>query len=715
MPLIRRTTVVPALAVLVTAGLALPAEAAAPDLTETRTFTVADPYAAGYALDLDGDLAAYTGSYRSGSAAGTGLVQVARWSGPAETDWTTSDLPVPADARGFGVAVAVDEAAGRVAVGAIGSQQVVVYAQTGPDAWEVDRVLTAPADPRVSQVRSFGESLALDGDTLVVGAPNSWVDGRANAGLAYVFDLGTGTTTPLLPPVDLVVDDAIAGQAVAVGDGRIAVGAPQLRQTLDYYGGAFRVGGVYLWDTRDLAAGPSVTTQPVGPEMRSVPPGTGGGAGFGFSIAFVGERLYVGSPLEVNYTADDPDDPSGGYNTASIDEGTTTQGAVYVYDAGAAVAPTRVGGKLMPPAHSWGFGYQIDATDDVLLASAYRTEDDRRGEVYVLDPDDIDPAVPDDGGLLRQVVEPVQVLRGSDMEPGARFGSSEIGGGTAVSGDRALVSAFAAGASASGKVYLFGSVSAVGPVAPDPAEVDVPDVSVGYGGSATLTATVDGLVPARATVTVGGADVAGAALDGGALSLTLGPAAFPAGDHAVVVSVFGDGDDEPAAVGTATLRVLPAATVTTIGPAGPPRPGASLLVTGTVVAEHGTAPTGAVEVLADDVVVATVEPDASGGFAADLPGGVVAAGARTLEARYAGDANHLASTGTAAATVPAAAEQEPAPDPTPGAASTRTPGRAGGAGGLLATTGPGGLVALTALAAGALAGGTALVRRARRG
>lgn len=726
MPLLRPLTAGPVLVTLLAlglGGLAAPAAAAATDLTEIRTFTVADPYATGYSLDLDGDLAVYAGNYRSSSAAGTGIVQVARWTGPAGTDWTTSDLPVPADARGFGAAVAVDESAGRIVVGALTSQQVVVYAQTGPDDWEVAQVLTAPADPRVSLVRNFGEAVALDGDTLVVGAPNSTVDGLTNAGLAYVFDLTTGSGTPLLPAAGQVVGNAIAGQSVAVGGGRIAVGAPQLSQALDFYGGTFRVGGVYLWDAGDLGAGASLTTQPVGPEMRSVPPSSGGGAGFGYSLALVGDRLYVGSPLEVNYTAEDSADPTGGYNATSIDEGTTTQGAVYVYDTASAAAPVRVGGKLMPPAHTWGFGYQIDATADALLASAYRTADERRGEVYVLDPAAVDPAVPDDGGLLRQTVEPAQVLRGSDMEPGARFGSSVIGGGMALSGDRALVAAFATGVSASGKVYLFAPVTAVGPVAPDPVEVSVPDVTVTYGQAATLTATVDGLDPARVDVTVDGTEVPGVVLDGGTASLELAPAAYPAGDHVVSVAVFADGDDTPAAIGTATLRVLPAATVTSIGH-GAPEAGAALTVTGTVVAEHGTVPTGTVEVLADGVVVGTVELGASGGFAGEVPARAVAVGTLALEARFAGDANHLASAGATDVVVPRDDEEQPDPGPTSTATPapeqtapsvTDLPPSPGFASRVLAVTGPGGLAALAALAAAVVGGGILLVRRARRG
>lgn len=708
-----RTAMV-AVALTAVGGLLLaPAATAAPPLLEEiRTFTVDSPRATGYALDLDGDLAAYTGSYASNSAAGTGQVQVAERSGPAATDWAVSDLPVPADARGYGAAVAVDAVRDRVVVGALTSQQVVVYERDGAGGWQVERILTPPADARVGLVRSFGEALALDGDTLVIGAPNSTVDGRANAGLAYVADLGTGAITPMPPQPELVVAQGIAGQAVAVSDGTIAVGAPQITAPLDFYGGTYRVGGVYLWDAGDLAAGASLTTQPVGEELKAVPPvAIGGGPAFGYTLAFVGARLYVGSPLEVNYTADDPSDPLGGYNAGSIDEGTTTQGAVYVYDASDPAAPHRIGGKLMPPAHSWGFGYQIAATGDALMASAYHTADDGLGEVYVLDPNAVDPAVPDDGGLLRQTVAPAQMLRGSDMEPGAQFGSSVIGGGMALSGERAIVGAFATGSSAGGKVYLFEPVRAALPV------VSVPDVTVTYGQPASLTAAVTGAgADASVAVLVDGTEVPGATIADGVVSLVLDPAAHPVGQYPVTVELRATG--EVLASGAGTLTVDPAATTTTLAVGGLAVAGTELPVRGIVTAEYGTAPTGTVDVLVGGTVVARGDVGADGQYTARVPAEHVVTGPLALETRYAGDGNHLASAATTELTIPEPVAPEPTPTPTPGPGpgpgpggpGTSEPGPDAGDRGALAVTGPS-VAALLGLVAALTAIGTALIRR----
>jgi hypothetical protein len=717
----------PAVAALAVAGLggvllAPPAAAASPPvLEEARTFTVPSPRATGYDIDVDGDLAVYTGRYQSGSAAGTGLVQVARAAEEPAEGWVVTDLPVPADARGYGVSVAVDEESGRAAVGALTTRQVVVYTQAGPDDWRVEQILTPPADPRVGATTGFGESIALDGDTLVVGAPNATVDGRANAGLAYLFDLAAGTARALVPDGSLVIGDAIAGQAVAVADGTIAVGAPQVRRALPFYGTAtFRVGGVYVWDATDLDAGPSLTSQPVGEDARSIPPTTSGPA-FGYGLAVVGDRLYVGSPREVNYTAEDPDDPLGGYNDSSVDEGTTTQGAVYVYDVSDAGAPAQVGGKLMPPAHTWTFGHGIDATGDALLASGYSSADQRVGQVYVLDPASVDPATPDDAGLGRQVVEPAQVLRGSDMQPGARFGGNTLGSGLAVAGQRAAVAGFPTGSVTGGKVYLFDAVSAATP------EVSVPDVAITYGERAVVTATVTGGLPTSATVTVAGVEVPGVAIAGSTISVTLDAAAFPAGAHATTVTAVA-ADGTPLATGAGSLTVDPAATTTTLGAAGTAEPGRSLAATGAVATAHGTIPTGSVELLTGGAVVATAALGPDGRFVADVPGDAIGDEAFTLEARYAGDVNHAASAGMATIDVlqplPPTAPVDPsgpvgqvAAPPADGSAATgsadadRPEVRTGG----LAVTGPGTPALLGAVVASLAAGGAMLALRSRHG
>jgi len=69
----------------------------------------------------------------------------------------------------------------------------------------------------------FGESLAVDGDTLVVGAGDAGP--FENSGAAYVFELSTGVEQFKLVPRDADAGDRF-GASVAIEGGRIAVGAP---------------------------------------------------------------------------------------------------------------------------------------------------------------------------------------------------------------------------------------------------------------------------------------------------------------------------------------------------------------------------------------------------------------------------------------------------------------------------------------------------------
>ncbi|WP_448062370.1 Ig-like domain-containing protein [Cellulomonas hominis] len=690
------------------------------ELLEIRTFSVEGGRSTGYSVDLDGDLAAYTGDYVQRSAAGVGSVQVARRTGPTDSDWAVTDIPAPADARGFGAAVQVDAEAGRLVVGARESSQVFVYEQDPDGAWELVRTLTPPTTARITSTTSFGEELALDGDTLLIGAPNATVDRLSSAGAAYVADLESGTITALIPASGSVQGGAILGQAVAVSGHRLVVGAPQYNQRLPFLSAtlSFRVGALYIWDLRELAAGPALTVQPITAETKSVPPSSGGGPAFGFALAFVGTTLYVGSPTEVNYT-EDLTSPTGGYNSDSINSGTTTEGAVYVYDAADPAQLVQLGGKLIAPAHSWAFGQTLTTDSGNLLVSANNAGDEHRGEVYVYDRGALSTEAPLDAGLGRQYVEPLQVLRGSDMPPAGYFGAGPIGGGLTISGDRVLVGAYTGSASSTGKVYLFAPVGA--PLPPVEVGVDVEDVTITYGQQATLRAEVrNAPVGARVTFTVGTAVIGPLELVADAVETTFPPAAHDVATYPVEVSVLDAGSPDLVATGSATLAVLPATTSTSLElvDAGAVD-GQPLAVAGVVTGQLGTLPTGSVEVLAGDTVVGTVTVDPSGQYSAVVPGGRVVAGTLTVRARYLGDVNHLASDASHDAAVTAPGPVDPGNPPTP---TPTTPpvyvsdvlAAPDAPQGALAETGAAGTLALAGLAGALIAVGLALrARRAR--
>jgi len=104
--------------------------------------------------------------------------------------------------------------------------KVFVYRRTG-DAWDLEQVIA----PTGADHRSFGKSVALSDGTLLVGGPYAAVDGHAEAGAAFVYTLSDGTwrERATLSCRGATADDHF-GSAVALQDGTAVIGAP-LRDT----------------------------------------------------------------------------------------------------------------------------------------------------------------------------------------------------------------------------------------------------------------------------------------------------------------------------------------------------------------------------------------------------------------------------------------------------------------------------------------------------
>ncbi len=81
-----------------------------------------------------------------------------------------------------------------------------------------------PSDP--ASEHRFGESVAVFGDTALVGSPTAGAD----AGAAYVFTRGTGWPSTLTEDVKLAPSDGspgdFFGEGVALSGSRMVVGAP---------------------------------------------------------------------------------------------------------------------------------------------------------------------------------------------------------------------------------------------------------------------------------------------------------------------------------------------------------------------------------------------------------------------------------------------------------------------------------------------------------
>jgi hypothetical protein len=188
----------------------------------------------------------------------------------------------------------------------------------------------------------FGKSVALEGDTLIIGEPRASPFANTNvaprAGSIYVFtrSVGVWTRTAVLKP-DAVQDTEMFGFDMAISNGTLVIGAP-FENTGAHHSGAIYVASrsdgfskltqlkpqapqaedVFGWsvavDNNTVVVG---AIQEVDPSSRTGPgrayvfahendqwvekqtllgQNTETGASFGFGVAVLGERIAVGAP-----------------------------------------------------------------------------------------------------------------------------------------------------------------------------------------------------------------------------------------------------------------------------------------------------------------------------------------------------------------------------------------------------------------------------------
>lgn len=183
----------------------------------------------------------------------------------------------------FGAAVAVG--GGRVVIGARGESTlardagaVYVYEKPG-GVWTLTATLR-PSDAALQQF--FGSSVAIDGDTLVVGAMGDDTAGDfSGAGYVYQWNGASWVETKLLASSSNAY--AKFGSAVAIADDRVVVGARGTSDSAETESGA-----AYVFER---IAGVWTET------ARLVPTELGYGWDFGFAVAFANGRVLVGAPV----------------------------------------------------------------------------------------------------------------------------------------------------------------------------------------------------------------------------------------------------------------------------------------------------------------------------------------------------------------------------------------------------------------------------------
>lgn len=258
------------------------------------------------------------------------------------------------DFLGWSVAVDGDTAV----VGAIqnfsGPGLAYVFTRNG-DTWAQTARLQG-SDTQAGD--GFGQSVAIDGDTIVVGAPRHIIGTDQRAGAVYTFARNgtpTRTETAKLTAAAPATQNATLGSGVAIDGDVIAASAPA-------EGSAPGVGGygaVYLFDrTGDPARHEKA-------RLLAADGAAGDGLGEGYGLAIQGDLVVAGSKTK----------PASGV-------GVVNRGAVYTFDATTTGSGTSTDKLLASDGTALDqFGFSVDIDGETIVVGANR--DSFPGQNYV--------------------------------------------------------------------------------------------------------------------------------------------------------------------------------------------------------------------------------------------------------------------------------------------------------------------------------------------
>lgn len=215
-----------------------------------------------------------------------------------------------------------------------------VYTRTA-GVWSLQQKLTA-SDGDTSD--AFGASVAIEGDTLIVGAESD-DNLEANSGSAYVFvrSAGSWSQQAKLVQADAVFNDTFGSSVDISGDSVIV--------------GAWIKGAAYVF-TR---TGTSWSQQ------QKLTGADGSGGQFGQSVSIDGDSAIVGAPKRFN-----------GFGMSD--------GAAYVFTRSANVWSQQQKLTVSDTSEDSEFGYSVGIAGDVAVIGAYKDDDQasQSGSAYVL-------------------------------------------------------------------------------------------------------------------------------------------------------------------------------------------------------------------------------------------------------------------------------------------------------------------------------------------
>ena len=327
--------------------------------------------------------------------------------------------------------------------GAVHAGSAYVFVRSGT-TWSEQQKLTA-SDAAASD--AFGSSVALSGETAVIGASSDTHAGGTDAGSAYVFvrSATTWSEQQKLTASDAAFSDSF-GISVAVSGDTAVIGASS-----DTHAGGVAAGSAYVF----VRSGTSWSEQ-----QKLTASDAAASDGFGTSVALSGDTAVVGA-----WT----DDHSGG----------TDAGSAYVFVRSGTTWSEQQKLTASDAADFDGFGISASLSGDTAVFGA--CSDDHAGGA--------------DAGSAYVFVRSAttwseqQKLTASDAASGDLLGCS-----VTLTGDTAVVGAFLddhAGVMNAGSAYVFVSSGASWGeqqklVASDPAANDDFGISVGASGEAAV-------------------------------------------------------------------------------------------------------------------------------------------------------------------------------------------------------------------------------------
>jgi len=256
------------------------------------------------------------------------------------------------DSFGKGVQNGVAISSKYVVVGAIedssaGSNRGSAYVY---DATNLSAAPTKIAPTDLTNSSNFGSSIAIQGDNIIISAPNIGTPGVTYAeGAVYVYDGTNLSASPTkLMPSQLEQLDTF-GESIAATSNHLVIGAAG-----DDDSGS-DAGAVYVYDINNLSSTPTKLT----------PSGIGANDNFGKRVAATDDYIVIGARA---------DDDAG-----------SDAGAAYVYDASnLSTSPT----KLTPGSAGDQFGSSVAIKGDQLVVGAWKDAagGTSRGAAYVYDP-----------------------------------------------------------------------------------------------------------------------------------------------------------------------------------------------------------------------------------------------------------------------------------------------------------------------------------------